>query len=77
VGLTANTGEPTISPQPTHVVTRTERIRERPAADALGERELVPGSLVRVVEFVGDWAIVARDGQKMGYLPVGALLELR
>ena len=77
LALIARASEPTISAAPTHVVTRPERVRERPAADAPGERELAPGTQVRVVEFVGDWAIVARDGQKMGYLPVEALLELR
>jgi Caspase domain len=75
--LAAETEETAISPQPTHVVTRTERVRERPAADAPGDRQLAPGTLVRVVQFSGDWAVVARDGQKMGYLPVASLLRLQ
>jgi hypothetical protein len=76
-GLVPNTVEPTIPAQPTHVLKRAERVRERPTTDAPGERELPPGSQVRVLEFAGDWAIVARAGQKMGYVPVGALLELQ
>jgi hypothetical protein len=75
--LATDTEETAISPQPTHVVTRTERLRERPATDAPGDRELAPGTLVRVVELSGDWAVVARDGQKMGYVPIAALLKLQ
>ncbi len=62
---------------PTHVVIRAERVREKPAPDTPGERQLEPGTLVHVVEFVGDWAVVAREGEKMGYLPVKALLKLQ
>jgi uncharacterized caspase-like protein len=61
---------------PTHVVIRAERVREKPALDAPGERELDPGTQVHVVEFVGDWAVVTRDGEKLGYVPVKALAEL-
>jgi hypothetical protein len=69
--------EAVVSSQPTHVVIRSERVRTLAATDAPGERILAPGSQVHVVEFVGDWAVVARDGQKMGYFPVGALAKLQ
>jgi Caspase domain/WD domain, G-beta repeat len=60
----------------THVLIRSERVREKPVADAQGERELKPAYEVRVVEFVaGGWAIIARDGEKLGYVPVEALAE--
>ena len=39
-----------VSKTPTHVLIRQERVRERPAADAQGERELPPGTLLRAVE---------------------------
>ncbi len=61
---------------PTLVLIRTERVREEPAPDAPGERQLPPRTQVHVVEFVGDWAVVAREGEKMGYVPVKALAEL-
>jgi hypothetical protein len=52
-------------------------VRQRPAADAQGERELSPGVQVRVVHFDGTWAIIARDGQKLGYVPAEASLRLQ
>jgi hypothetical protein len=44
--------------------------------DAQGERLISPGTQVRVVTHVGTWAFIARDGQKLGYVPVDALLQL-
>jgi hypothetical protein len=58
-----------------HVAIKPERIRQRAAADAPGERTLEPGA-ARVVEFVGDWAFVARDGQRVGFVPAGSLVAL-
>ena len=58
---------------PTHVLIRAERVRKRPTADAPGARELSPGAGVRVLEFAGDWALVAREGQTLGYVPAAAL----
>jgi hypothetical protein len=54
---------------PTHVLIRTERVRERPTADAASQHELRPGTQVRVIESDGTWATIARDGQKLGYVP--------
>jgi hypothetical protein len=76
-GLTVTGSVAGIPAAPTHVVIRTERVREEPRAGAPGERELSAGTQVRVVEFKDAWAVVARDGQKMGYVPVEALLELQ
>ena len=65
----------TIPKTPTHFLVRSERVRERPAADAQGGRELPAGFQVRVVEYEGGWAVIARDGQRLGYVPVEALLK--
>jgi WD40 repeat protein len=63
---------------PTHVLIRPELVRERPATDAPGERQLSPGIQVRVVEFTTDaWAIIAREGEKLGYVPAAALAPLQ
>jgi hypothetical protein len=65
---------------PTHVVIRLERVRERAQADAQGERRIDAGTQVRVVEFTGQdgrWAVIARAGQRLGYVPVDALLKLQ
>lgn len=68
---------PAILKEPPHVLIRAELLRERPATDAPGSRERAPGTQVRAVEFHGAWVIVARDGQKLGYVPVEALVRLQ
>jgi hypothetical protein len=52
-------------------------VRERPAADAPGERELAPGAQVRVLRLVEQWAVIAREGQELGYVPAEALARLQ
>jgi hypothetical protein len=59
----------------THFLIRAERVRPRPAADAQGGRQLSPGFEVRVIESKGGWAAIARDGERLGYVPVEALLQ--
>lgn len=61
----------------THVLIRLERVRERPAVDAPGERELSPGTQVHLVRLVEKWAVVAREGQELGYVPADALVRLQ
>lgn len=71
-----NDGDVGISSEPTHVLLSYERLRESPTTDAPGERMLDPGYKVTVVEFVRDWAKVARDGRLIGYLPAHAIKDL-
>ena len=72
--LTLGTGS--ISSEPTHVLIRNEIVRERPSAEAPGNRELNRGYRVRLVDTVeGTWALVAREGQSLGYIPVEALVK--
>ena len=71
------TPEAGISSTPTHVVVRNARVREQAAVDAQGERELSPGTQVRVLKFEGAWALVAREGQKLGFAPAESLLKLQ
>ena len=66
-----------ISKTPTHVLIRTERVREKAESDALGERSLATGTQVRVIELRNGWAIVAREGKKLGFVPEEALLRLQ
>ena len=72
--LTKDTSVPTT---PTHVFIRRERVREQAAADAQGERELSPGMQVRVLKFEDAWALIARDGQKLGYVPAEAVAPIQ
>ena len=62
---------------PTHALLRDEAVREKPARNAPKQRTIGRGTQVRVLEIVGDWAIVARDGQKLGHVPAKALLPLQ
>jgi hypothetical protein len=73
---TANEG-PAIPKDPTHVMVRAEFAREKPSADAPGSIELRAGTQVRVVEFSGNWVVIAREGQKLGYVPADAVLKLQ
>jgi hypothetical protein len=66
----------TIPKTPTHVLIRLERVRTKPSAEAQGERELSAGAQVRVVKFEGPWAMVAINGQEVGYVPSEALAQL-
>jgi hypothetical protein len=68
---------PAIPKDPTHVMVRAEFAREKPSQDAPGSFPLTPGTQVRVVEFFGNWVIIAREGQKLGYVPVDAVLRLQ
>jgi hypothetical protein len=52
-------------------------VREKPAQDATGELQLWPGSQVYVAELVGYWALVAREGLKLGYVRADALVRLQ
>jgi hypothetical protein len=65
----------TIPKTSTHFLIRPERVRPRPAADAQGGRELPRGFEVRVIEFEGGWAAIAREGERLGYVPIESLLR--
>jgi WD40 repeat protein len=62
---------------PTHVLIRAELLREKPALNSPGGRTLQPGTQLRAVEFVGGWVIVAREGQRLGYVPAEALARIQ
>jgi len=75
---TINDPTPVIIPKsPTHVLIREELLRKKPSADAEGEQELAPGTQVRVVESVGNWVVIAREGQRLGYVPAESLARLQ
>lgn len=61
----------------THVVIREENVRELPNHDAAINRKLEPGFAVRVLDYDGEFAIVARDGVRLGYFPKSALTTLQ
>ena len=55
------------------ILMRNERVRELPKDDAAGERQLEAPTVVDVVKFEGDWALIAVEGQKLGYVPAEAV----
>jgi WD40 repeat protein len=58
------------------VVNRKERLREAPEDQAGGDRMLDAGYAVGV-KFVGKWALLCRDGVKIGYVPEEAVFKVR
>ena len=74
--LTKPESEPAIAKTPTHVLIRAERVREQPSS-AQGERTLAVGTLVRVVQPSQGWALIAREGEKLGYVPEEALAPIQ
>jgi hypothetical protein len=80
IGLVTSAQKPgseaTIPKTPTHVLIRQAMVKELPAQDAAGELQLWPGTQVSVVKSSGFWALVAREGQTVGYVPADALARL-
>jgi hypothetical protein len=58
------------------IVIRNERLREKPDGQAAGDRILNPGYAV-AAKFVGSWALLCRDGVKLGYVPQEAISKIR
>ena len=51
-------------------------MRQKPEDSAAGERLLDAGDSV-AVKFAGKWALLCRDGVKMGYVPQDAVVKVR
>ena len=78
IGIRArDTAGPVASKSPTHVVLRAEQVRNKPDQKADINSQLWPGTQVQLLESVGYWALVARDGDKLGYLPAESLARLQ
>jgi hypothetical protein len=63
--------------RPTHVVTAPTRVRAEASGTAAVVVELAPGTQVSLVMTSGGWALVARDGKRLGYVEEGALARLQ
>jgi len=63
--------------KPTHVVIAPARVRMAPKADASVVTELAAGTQVHLVETREGWALVARDGRKIGYLEIREVARLQ
>ena len=74
---TSAIGRDDIPKSPTHVLIRAEQVREQPSSNAQIGRSLAAGTQVRVVQLLNGWAVIAREGEKLGYVPEEALLRLQ
>ena len=74
---TSAIGRDDIPKSPTHVLIRAEQVREQPSSNAQIGRSLAAGTQVRVVQLLNGWAVIAREGEKLGYVPEAALLRLQ
>jgi hypothetical protein len=73
--LSPSATEADIPKSPTYLLICPDLVREKCPVGAPGGRQLSPGIQVRVVEFSGAWSIIARDGDKRGYVPAAAPLQ--
>jgi WD40 repeat protein/uncharacterized caspase-like protein len=65
-----------ISSEPTHVVLVRTQVRESAGETGSAVAELTPGAKVALVETRGGWALVAREGKRLGYVEATALAGL-
>jgi WD40 repeat protein len=61
----------------THVLVRKEVVRSEPNSGSARGVALEPGTQVYVVKFFGNWALVARKGSKIGYIPAESIAVLQ
>jgi len=62
--------------KPEFILVRSEFVREKPEDDAPGARNLDAGYQV-AAKFIGNWALLCRDGVKLGYVPDKAVAKIR
>ena len=58
------------------ILIRDEFIREKPEDNAPGVRNVDAGYQV-AVKYIGNWALLCRDGVKLGYVPGEAVTKIR
>ena len=66
-----------IEPKPTHVVTAPVAVHKSADASSDVVVSLQPGSQVAVMKTADGWTLVARDGQKLGYVEDQNLVRLQ
>ena len=66
-----------IAAKPTHVVVTPVDVKDSTSDAASSVRHLRPGTQVRVLEAAGGWVLIARDGEKLGYVQDNAIAGLQ
>jgi Bacterial SH3 domain/Caspase domain len=79
--LTAGSATPTpaaaVPAKPTHVVIAPVAVKTAVGEASETVTQLLPGTQVRLVESSNGWVLIARDGQKLGYVPSNGLAALQ
>jgi WD40 repeat protein len=66
-----------IPKKPTHVVVAPTDVKNDASDSAVTVTHLAPGTQVRLMETANGWVLIARDGQKLGYVQVSAIAGLQ
>jgi uncharacterized caspase-like protein len=66
-----------IPTKPTHVVIAPVDVKAAMGETSVTVTQLPPGAQVRLVETMNGWVLIARDGQKLGYVQSSALAGLQ
>jgi len=71
------TGSAFIPIKPTHVVVTPVDVKSSASDAAVTATHLTPGTQVRLMETANGWTLIARDGQKLGYVRGNAIVMLQ
>lgn len=66
-----------IPAKPTHVVVAQSDVKSSASDGAASVMRLAPGTQVRLLETQGGWVLIAREGQKLGYVQQSAVAGLQ
>lgn len=75
--LASNPAKPAIPKTPTHVVIAPADLFTAPGGTKASTEPLKPGTQVRILELKNGWALVARDGEQLGYVAEAGLAGLQ
>jgi hypothetical protein len=77
VSVSSSGAAPSIPAKPTHVVVAPVDVKASAADTAVTVTHLTPGTQVRLIQTSGGWVLIARDGQKLGYVQATAIAGLQ
>lgn len=77
IELAKSAPDTAISKVPTHVVVKSSGLFSEAAGEGTEIRKLNPGTLVTLVETTDGWALVAKDGKTLGFVPDGSLARMQ
>jgi hypothetical protein len=70
-------GDPNIPKTPTHVVVAPTDVKTGASDAGPTDTHLSPGTQVRLMATASGWVLIARDGQKLGYVRGSAIAGLQ